>query len=153
MGTPAPARRIAVVDADPEQGFAPIGAALRTLDLEGEGIAALKAALENGMGAPFARAVETLTAARGRVIVTGIGKSATSARRWPLPLLRPAPRPSSCTPPRPRHGDLGMITKEDVILAISWSGETVELKPIITYSRRFAVPLIAMTSRARVDAR
>src|SRR5262245_26131271 len=51
-------------------------------------------------------------------------------------------------PSEASHGDLGMITPEDVILAISWSGETVELKPIITYSRRRAVPLISITSRS-----
>jgi arabinose-5-phosphate isomerase len=148
VGTPAPARRIAVVDADPEQGFAPIGAALRTLDLEGEGIAALKAALENGMGAPFARAVETLTAARGRVIVTGIGKSGHIGQKVAATFASTGTPAFFVHPSEASHGDLGMITKEDVILAISWSGETVELKPIITYSRRFAVPLIAMTSGA-----
>jgi arabinose-5-phosphate isomerase len=148
VGTPAPARRLAAVDADPEQDFVPIGAALRTLDLEGEGIAALKAALENGMGAPFARAVETLTAARGRVIVTGIGKSGHVGQKVAATFASTGTPAFFVHPSEASHGDLGMITKEDVILAISWSGETVELKPIITYSRRFAVPLIAMTSGA-----
>jgi arabinose-5-phosphate isomerase len=51
-------------------------------------------------------------------------------------------------PSEASHGDLGMITRDDVILALSWSGETVELKNIITFSRRFSVPMIAITSNA-----
>ena len=148
MGTPAPARRLAAVDADREHDPAPIAAALRTLDLEGDGITALKAALVNGMGASFMRAVETLTAARGRVIVTGIGKSGHIGQKVAATFASTGTPAFFVHPSEASHGDLGMITKEDVILAISWSGETVELKPIITYSRRFAVPLIAVTSGA-----
>lgn len=146
MGTTAPARKLAAVAANSEYDSAPIAAALRTLDLEGEGIAALKAALEEGMGAAFARAVETLTAARGRVIVTGIGKSGHIGQKVAATFASTGTPAFFVHPSEASHGDLGMITKEDVILAISWSGETVELKPIITYSRRFAVPLIAVTS-------
>ena len=55
-------------------------------------------------------------------------------------------------PSEASHGDLGMITRDDVILAFSWSGETVELGNLVSYSRRFAVPLIAITSNAESDA-
>ena len=51
-------------------------------------------------------------------------------------------------PTEASHGDLGMITRDDVIIALSWSGETVELKNLITFSRRFSVPMIAITSNA-----
>src|SRR5690606_19392416 len=51
-------------------------------------------------------------------------------------------------PSEAAHGDLGMVTPNDVVLAISWSGETIELKTLVTYSRRFGVPLISITSRA-----
>lgn len=148
MGTPAPARRLAAVDVDREHNSAPVAAAVRTLDLESEGLAALKMALEDGLGAPFARAVEMLAAARGRVIVTGIGKSGHVGQKVAATFASTGTPAFFVHPSEASHGDLGMITKEDVILAISWSGETAELKPIITYSRRFAVPLIAVTSGA-----
>jgi arabinose-5-phosphate isomerase len=121
---------------------------VRTLELEGEGIAALRAALENGMGRPFARAVEVLAGARGRVIVTGIGKSGHISQKLAATFASTGTPAFFVHPSEASHGDLGMITAEDVILAVSWSGETAELKNIITYSRRFAVPLIAVTSRA-----
>lgn len=148
VGTPAPARRLAAIEADSGHDSAPISAALRTLDLETEGLGALKAALEDGMGASFASAVDTLAAARGRVIVTGIGKSGHVGQKVAATFASTGTPAFFVHPSEASHGDLGMITKEDAILAISWSGETAELKPIITYSRRFAVPLIAITSGA-----
>ena len=146
VGTPAPARKLAAVDGDSQYDAAPIAAAVRTLDLEGEGIAALRAALKNGMGAPFTHAVAMLAAARGRVIVTGIGKSGHVGQKIAATFASTGTPAFFVHPSEASHGDLGMITREDVVLAISWSGETAELKPLITYSRRFAVPLIAITS-------
>jgi arabinose-5-phosphate isomerase len=126
---------------------ASVVAAVRTLELEGEGIAALRAALQNGMGGAFVRAVETLAKARGRVIVTGIGKSGHVGQKIAATFASTGTPAFFVHPSEASHGDLGMITPDDVILAISWSGETVELKNIIIYTRRFTVPLIALTSR------
>ncbi|MGE5509787.1 MAG: KpsF/GutQ family sugar-phosphate isomerase [Bacteroidota bacterium] len=141
-------RKLSAVETPPQRSGASIAAAVRTLDLEGEGIASLKAALDNGLGAPFAHAVEILAGARGRVIVTGIGKSGHISQKLAATFASTGTPANFVHPSEASHGDLGMITKDDVILAMSWSGETVELKNIITYSRRFAVPLIAITSRA-----
>lgn len=147
VATPALARKSGAAVTAPRRSPT-IAAAVRTLDLEGEGIAALKAALEDGMGAPFAHAVEALAGARGRVIVTGIGKSGHIGQKLAATFASTGTPAFFVHPSEASHGDLGMITKEDVILAVSWSGETAELKNIITYSRRFAVPLIAVTSCA-----
>jgi arabinose-5-phosphate isomerase len=128
-----------------------LASAERTLDMEGEGIAALAAALRNGMADPFVEAVAVLKAARGRVIVTGIGKSGHIGQKVAATFASTGTPAFFVHPSEASHGDLGMITPEDVILAISWSGETVEMKNIITYSRRFKVPLISITSR-RISA-
>ena len=127
---------------------AAVGAALRTLDIEVEGMVGLRARLANGMGASLADAVGALSAARGRVIVTGIGKSGHVGQKIAATFASTGTPSFFVHPSEASHGDLGMITREDVVLALSWSGESVELKNIITYSRRFAVPLIAVTSNS-----
>jgi arabinose-5-phosphate isomerase len=128
-----------------------VACAERTLEIEANGIAALAAALQNGLADPFAEAVGLLKAARGRVIVTGMGKSGHVGQKLAATFASTGTPAFFVHPSEASHGDLGMITREDVILAMSWSGETVEMKNIITYSRRFKVPLIAITSR-RVSA-
>ncbi|MDX2289943.1 MAG: KpsF/GutQ family sugar-phosphate isomerase [Hyphomicrobiaceae bacterium] len=128
-------------------GQSPLVSAERTLTLEAEGLASLRDALGNGLAQPFTRAVETLRAARGRVIVSGIGKSGHVGQKIAATFASTGTPAFFVHPSEASHGDLGMITREDVILALSWSGETVELANIITFSRRFAVPLIAITSR------
>lgn len=122
--------------------------ALRTLETESEGLAALRSALENGLAGSFAEAVRLLKAARGRVIVSGIGKSGHVGQKIAATFASTGTPAFFVHPSEASHGDLGMITREDVILALSWSGETVELKNIITFSRRFSVPLISITSNA-----
>lgn len=121
--------------------------AARTLGVEIDGLSALAAELQGALAAPFTRAVELLAAARGRVIVTGIGKSGHVGQKIAATFASTGTPAFFVHPSEASHGDLGMITAHDCILAISWSGETVELSTIITYSRRFAVPLIALTSR------
>jgi arabinose-5-phosphate isomerase len=128
-----------------------VASAERTLEIEADGIAALAAALQNGLADPFAEAVGLLKAARGRVIVTGMGKSGHVGQKLAATFASTGTPAFFVHPSEASHGDLGMITREDVILAMSWSGETVEMKNIITYTRRFKVPLIAITSR-RVSA-
>ncbi|MFN3867573.1 MAG: SIS domain-containing protein [Hyphomicrobiaceae bacterium] len=125
-----------------------IASALRTLSTEADGLTQVQTALENGLGAPFQRAVKVLAAARGRVIVTGVGKSGHIGQKIAATFASTGTPAFFVHPTEAAHGDLGMITPDDAIVALSWSGETVELKSILTYSRRFNVPLIALTSRS-----
>jgi arabinose-5-phosphate isomerase len=127
---------------------AAIASARRTLDLEINGLSTLRAAIEDGLGAVFASAVERIRASRGRVIVTGMGKSGHIGQKIAATLASTGTPAFFVHPSEASHGDLGMITRDDVILALSWSGETVELTNILTFSRRFGVALIALTSRA-----
>jgi arabinose-5-phosphate isomerase len=122
--------------------------AARTLDLECEGLSALRAALDGGLGEAFAAAVATLAAAAGRVIVTGIGKSGLVGQKVAATFASTGTPAFFVHPSEASHGDLGMIRPDDAIVALSWNGEAVELHNIVTYSRRFKVPLIAITSRA-----
>jgi len=119
--------------------------ALRTLETESGGLAALAAAMADGLAAPFAAAVETIRSARGRVIVTGMGKSGHVARKVAATLASTGTPAFFVHAADASHGDLGMITSDDVMMALSWSGETEELKDLITYSRRFRITLIAVT--------
>jgi arabinose-5-phosphate isomerase len=123
-----------------------VASATRTLQLETEGLRALQAALTADLARSFAEALETLRACRGRIIVTGIGKSGHVGLKVAATLSSTGTPAYFVHPSEASHGDLGMITRDDAILAFSWSGETVELGNIVSYSRRFAVPLIAVTS-------
>jgi arabinose-5-phosphate isomerase len=122
--------------------------AARTLELECEGLQALRTALGEQLGNVFSSAVATLAAAKGRIIVTGIGKSGHIGQKVAATFASTGSPAFFVHPSEASHGDLGMITRDDVIVAISWSGESVELGNILTYSRRFKVPLIAVTSGA-----
>src|ERR1700750_3217676 len=119
---------------------------LRTLETEAGGITALVAAMQDGMGVAFTAAVETIRAARGRVIVTGMGKSGHIGNKIASTFASTGTPALFVHPAEASHGDLGMITKSDVILALSWSGETAELKNLTDYSRRHSIGLIAMTA-------
>jgi arabinose-5-phosphate isomerase len=125
-----------------------VASALRTLSVEADGLAALQAALNGPMAEPFAKAVRLIANAKGRVIFTGIGKSGHICQKLAASFASTGSPAFFVHPAEASHGDLGMITRDDCVLAMSWSGETVELTNIITYSGRFNVPLIAMTSRA-----
>src|SRR5829696_7143638 len=125
-----------------------IASALRTLETERDGLTILMDAIGNGLGPVFTAAVETLAAAKGRVIVTGMGKSGHVGRKITATFASTGTPAHYVHPAEASHGDLGMIQTDDVIIALSWSGETAELADIIGYSRRFRVPLIALTSNA-----
>ena len=130
----------------PGQGHSYIESALRTLEAEGGGIAALTAALHDGMGHSFIAAADLIRSAKGRVIVTGMGKSGHVARKIAATLASTGTPAFFVHPGEASHGDLGMITPDDVIMALSWSGETAELKNLIDYSRRFRIGLVAVTA-------
>jgi arabinose-5-phosphate isomerase len=125
-----------------------IASALRTLETEAGGITALAAAIHDGLGQSFIAAVDLIRAARGRVIVTGMGKSGHIGRRIAATLASTGTPAFFVHPGEASHGDLGMIATDDVIMALSWSGETVELKDLIDYSRRFRIGLVAVTAVA-----
>ena len=126
-----------------------VASALRTLDIEADGLKLLHKQLDGPLAKPFARAVKVLKSAKGRLIVSGIGKSGHVGQKLAATFASTGTPSFFVHPSEASHGDLGMITPQDVILALSWSGETVELANILTYSRRFAVPLISITSGSR----
>jgi arabinose-5-phosphate isomerase len=127
--------------------------ALRTIANERKGLEALEEAIrtagEGGLGAAFSEAVKTISAAPGRVIVTGIGKSGLIARKIAATLASTGEPAFFVHPAEASHGDLGMVQIGDVVLAISWSGGTAELAAIVTFAKRCAIPLIAVTAGPR----
>ena len=112
------------------------------------GLDALANSLAGEMGAPFDRALTMILEASGRVIVTGMGKSGHVGAKIAATLASTGTPAFFVHPADASHGDLGMITSHDIVLALSWSGETAELRNITRYSRHFRIPLIAITSRA-----
>src|SRR5207247_5727531 len=121
--------------------------ALARLEAEASGIGAVAAPIGDGLGAPLAAAVELIRQARGRLIVTGMGKSGHVGRKIAATFASTGTPAFFVHPGEASHGDLGMITADDVIMALSWSGETAELKDLIDYSRRFRIGLIAVTAK------
>lgn len=116
--------------------------AQRVLQQEADAIAQLA----GGLTSEFDRAVEACAAATGRVICAGIGKSGHVARKIAATMASTGTPAQFVHPTEASHGDFGMITKSDVIVALSRSGETAELSDLIQYARRFQIPLISMTA-------
>lgn len=124
-----------------------LASAERTLETEIAGLSALRSALHNGLSAPFKQAAQLLSKLPGRVAVTGIGKSGHIGVKLAATLASTGTPAFFVHAAEASHGDLGMITRDDAVIALSWSGETTELASIVAYTRRFKVPLIAITSR------
>ncbi|HEV7415626.1 MAG TPA: KpsF/GutQ family sugar-phosphate isomerase [Tianweitania sediminis] len=123
-----------------------IRSALRTVDCEQAGLAALQQSLQNGLAEPFSQAVDLIRSVSGRLILTGVGKSGHIGAKLAATFASTGTPAFFVHPVEANHGDLGMIATDDVILAMSWSGESAELKGIVNYARRFDIPLIAMTA-------
>jgi len=123
---------------------ADLRSAKRVLHLEAEGLRALA----DDLGRPFAAAVDVLEKVSGRVVVSGMGKSGHVACKIAATLASTGTPAFFVHPAEASHGDLGMITDHDAIVALSNSGETVELADLVQYAKRFAIPLIAMTRQA-----
>ena len=104
-------------------------------------------ALANGLGDGFAEAVQMILSAKGRIIVSGIGKSGHIARKIAATLASTGTPAQFVHPAEASHGDLGMVTEGDIVLALSNSGEAPELANLVAYTRRFRIPLIALSSR------
>ncbi len=129
----------------PDSAADDLAAARRVLAAEAEGLAILAA----GLGDSFSRALDLMTVTGGgRVIVSGMGKSGHIARKISATLASTGTPSLYVHPAEASHGDLGMITAHDAVLALSNSGETPELTDVVNYSRRYAIPLVAMTGRA-----
>ena len=132
---------------------AAVQSALRTLDAGISGVSAIATALQGTLGPAFAKAVDTIREAKGRVIVTGLGKSGHVARKIAATLASTGTPAFFVHAAEASHGDLGMITADDVIIALSWSGEQPEMKNLVNYSRRFAIPMIARDLQCGLSAR
>ena len=104
-------------------------------------------ALADGLGAGFEQAVDLILNAKGRIIVSGIGKSGHIARKIAATLASTGTPAQFVHPAEASHGDLGMVTSHDIVLALSNSGEAPELANLVAYTRRFDIPLIAISSR------
>jgi arabinose-5-phosphate isomerase len=120
-----------------------IATARRVLGMEAEALGALGRLL----GDDFVKAVETILAAKGRVICTGIGKSGHVARKIAATMASTGTQAYFVHATEASHGDLGMIGPGDVVLALSKSGESNELTDILHYTRRYGIPLVAMTAK------
>ena len=119
-----------------------------TIETELRGLVALQAALPGGLTEAFLETAALIEESGGAVIVTGMGKSGLIGRKIAGTLASTGTPSHFVHPAEASHGDLGMIGPRDVVLALSWSGETPELADIVAYTRRFDVKLIAITSRA-----
>lgn len=115
----------------------------RVIATEADALTLLAASLDDS----FARAVDTIMGARGRVIVSGMGKSGHIARKIAATLASTGTPAQFVHPAEASHGDLGMVTRNDVALVLSNSGETPELADLIAHTRRFGIPMIGVASR------
>jgi arabinose-5-phosphate isomerase len=122
--------------------FDAIATGRRVLAAEAEGLAMLSQRLDES----FTRAVEVLFKAKGRIVCTGIGKSGHIGRKIAATMASTGSVAMFVHATEASHGDLGMIGADDVILALSKTGETRELADVIAYAKRFAIPLIAITA-------
>lgn len=128
----------------PDIAPADLAAARRVLDCAGDAIASLSASLDGA----FSRAVDLILGVRGRVIVSGMGKSGHVARKIAATLASTGTPSHFVHPVEASHGDLGAVTRADALVILSNSGETPELKDLITFAKRFSVPLIGVAGRA-----
>ena len=117
--------------------------ACEVFDIEANAILRLK----NSLGVSFDRAIDLLYNCKGRVIVTGMGKSGLIGKKIAATLSSTGTPAYFLHPAESTHGDSGVITREDVVIAISNSGETQELLNLLPVIKRFGVPIISMTGR------
>lgn len=121
--------------------------AIRSVRTEAEALLTLARALDGDLKVGFGVAVSAIRDLKGRVIVSGIGKSGHIGRKIASTFASTGTPSAFIHPSEASHGDLGMITQQDAVIALSWSGETTELADIISFTKRFAVKLIAITAK------
>ena len=124
------------------KGYDAVAIGRRVLSTEADALRTLA----DSLGEAFTRAVETMFNAKGRIVCTGMGKSGHVARKIAATLASTGAQAMFVHPAEASHGDLGMIGPDDVVLALSKSGEARELSDVIAYANRFSIPLIAMTA-------
>ncbi len=122
--------------------------ALRTITTEIKGLETLAHAIQGELGHAIDQACSTISDIKGRVIVTGVGKSGHVGGKLAATLASTGTPAFFVHPAEANHGDLGMIARDDAVIALSWSGETAELKGVLAYASRFNIPLIAITRNA-----
>lgn len=105
--------------------------------------------LAGSLNGSFAAAVQAIATTKGRVVVSGMGKSGHIARKIAATFASTGTPALFVHPGEASHGDLGMVTSDDIVIAISNSGETHELSDLIAYTRRYDLPLIGITSGAK----
>jgi arabinose-5-phosphate isomerase len=120
-----------------------LATAARVIAEEGAALATLAGAVDGR----FAQAVDLILGAQGRVIVSGMGKSGHIARKIAATLASTGTPAHFVHPAEASHGDLGMMARGDVVLVLSKSGETPELKDLVAHTRRFAIPLIGVADQ------
>jgi len=128
--------------------ISPLASARRTVLKEQQGLEKINVALDGPFGTAFEKAVNLIKQAQGRIILSGVGKSGHIGRKIAATMASTGTPAQFVHATEASHGDLGMITRQDLILVLSHSGETSELKDLLMYSRRFNVKLIAITSNA-----
>lgn len=126
----------------------PIVSVRASLQTGVQGVEAVLSALDGPLADGIRDAVHLMIGIKGRVVVTGMGKSGHVAGKLAATFASTGTPSFFVHPAEASHGDLGMITEHDAVLALSWSGETPELSNLIQYSRRYNVPLIAITGGA-----
>lgn len=124
---------------------AAIHAARNALELEAAGVLALKSRVDDAV---FRQCIELILGCSGRVVLLGVGKSGHIGRKIAATFASTGTPSLFVHPSEASHGDLGMIEKRDVVIAISKSGESPELGDTLHYCRRFAIPVIAITAHA-----
>ncbi|NQU61834.1 MAG: KpsF/GutQ family sugar-phosphate isomerase [Rhodospirillales bacterium] len=139
--TPAMSRPTSDQDPEDQNADGDVSSAKRVLGIEAQAITALAESL----GEAFCKALDIISGVTGRVVVTGMGKSGHIAHKIAATLSSTGTPALFVHPAEASHGDLGMITKQDAIFALSNSGETDELADLVAYAKRFEIPLIAVT--------
>ncbi|MEP4433268.1 MAG: KpsF/GutQ family sugar-phosphate isomerase [Hyphomicrobiales bacterium] len=126
----------------------PVQSVQRTLETGANGVSALIDALDGPLATSLNDTIALMLNIKGRVIVTGMGKSGHVGGKLAATFASTGTPSFFVHPAEASHGDLGMITEHDVVLALSWSGETPEMRNLLEFSRRYNVPLVAVTSNS-----
>lgn len=127
--------------------------ALTTIDIEIEALNSLRSSLDiPSFSEALGRTIEAIAHTDGRVILSGMGKSGLIGRKIAATLRSTGTPSAFLHPGEASHGDLGLVTEKDVVLAISWSGETAELKDLFYYCNRFNITLVVATAYSESTA-
>ncbi len=138
------------VDTNPPEEGIVIESLRRSIATAVDGINAFAAqfSADHALARSLVDAVELIAGGRGRVVVSGVGKSGHIGRKIAATMASTGTSAYFVHPTEASHGDLGMITSEDLLILLSWSGETVELGNMLAYAKRFNVPVVSLTSNA-----